>query len=290
MNSVIKKVFTTCLVSISAFSITGCGKNKDSKIETWDGTIGEVSEVKDGVVVIDTAEELAGLAKKVNEGTSYENVTIKLAVDMNLASKEWTPIGFGTMNYIGQIDGKEGAFFKGIFDGQNHTLHNLKITTFSKGGQGEASDSAGIGFIGLNNGTVKNLTIDTAEVKGNHYVGVLTGFNLNATIDNCHVKNGNVNSIYANEDDSGDKAGAIAGHFARGLYEQDIATITNCSVTNTIVKADRDAGQVIGCLSNGATQSNNSANNVKVEWNESGNTENKSGTNINNGIVGRIAD
>jgi len=290
MKKIWKKMLATSFIIPCAFSITGCGKDKDDdKMEKWDGTIEEVSEAEDGVITIDTAEELAGLAKKVNEGTTYSGYIIKLAQDMNLSNKEWTPIGFGSVNYIGQVDSTAGAPFEGTFDGQNHTIYNLKITTFSKGGLGNVNASAGVGFIGLNKGTVKNLTIDTAEVKGNHYVGVVTGFNLNASIDNCHVKNGNVNNVYANEDDSGDKAGAIAGHFARGVYETDTASLTNCSVENTTIKADRDAGQVIGCIAGGAAQSNNTATKVTVSWNESGNTENKSGTNITGNIVGRVA-
>ena len=289
MKKVFKKIIGSCMIIPCTFSLAGCDKDKDPKMETWDGSIKEVSEAVDGIVTIDTAEELAGLAKKVNEGTTYEGYTIKLAVDMDLANKEWTPIGFGNLNYVGEIDSQEGASFNGVFDGQDHTIHNLKITTFSRGGQGDIEAASGIGFIGLNKGTVKNLTIENANVKGNHYVGVLTGYNLNANIDNCHVKNSKVDCLYANVDDSGDKAGGIAGHFAKGLHDTDSATLTNCSVSNTEIKADRDAGKVIGCLSNGATQDNNRANEVSVGWNESGNTEGKSNTNITNDIVGRVA-
>lgn len=289
MNKLFKKVILSCVMIPSSFALTGCGKNNDPKIETWDGTTGEVSEAENGVITIETAEELAGLAKKVNEGTTYEGYTIKLAVDMDLTNKEWTPIGYGSVNYLGQIDSTAGAIFKGTFDGQKHTIHNLKITSFSKGGLGSATSSAGTGFIGLNLGTVKDLTIDNANVKGNHYVGVITGFNLNAHITNCHVKNSKVNCVYANDDDSGDKAGAIAGHIAKGLLEGDNASVSNCTAQNTQVSADRDGGQLIGCLANGATQNDNSATSVTVSWNESGNTENKSNTNITNDIVGRVA-
>lgn len=289
MNKFLKGLFTTCLVIPCAFSMSGCGKNNEPKMETWDGNVASVSDAVDGIITIDTAEELAGLAKNVNEGTTYKGYTIKLAVDMDLANIEWTPIGFGSANYLGVIDTTSGAYFEGIFDGGNHTIYNLKITSFAKGGQGEATASAGVGFIGFNRGTIKDLTIDTSDVKGNHYVGVLTGFNLNATINNCHIKNGKVNNVYANEDDSGDKAGGIAGHFARGILQDDAASISNCTVTNTTVSADRDAGQVIGCLSNGANQTFNTATQVSVSWNESGNVANKSNTNITNDIVGRIA-
>lgn len=289
MNKILKKVLSTCLIVPCAISLSGCNKDdNDPKMETWDGTIGEVSQATDGVIIIDTAEELAGLAKKVNEGTNYLGYTIKLATDMDLNNKEWTPIGYGSLNYIGEIDSHEGAVFSGTFDGGNHTIYNLKINSFSKGGLGATTSSAGVGFIGLNNGTIKNLIVDGANVKGNHYVGVVSGFNLNATITNCHVRNATVDNTYANEDDSGDKAGGIAGHFAKGILENDMAVMINCSVENSTIKADRDAGQVIGCIAD-AIQSDNTANKVTVSWNESGNTENKSNTNITNDIVGRVA-
>jgi hypothetical protein len=289
VNKFLKGTITSCLIIPCSFCLCGCGKEDAAKMENWDGTIAEVSEAEDGVISIETAEELAGLAKSVNEGTTYNGYTIKLTRDMNLANKEWTPIGFGSLNYIGEIDSNGGAFFDGVFDGGGHTIYNLKITSFSKGGQGSADASAGVGFIGCNTGTIKDLTIDGAAVNGNHYVGVLTGFNLNAEITNCHVVNAKVNCLYKNDDDSGDKSGAIAGHFARGLYENDVATLNGCSVKDTIIKADRDAGQVIGCISNGASQSGNTAENTIVGWNESGNTSGKSNTNITNNIVGRVA-
>ena len=43
---------------------------------------------------ISTAEELAGLAKLVNEGTeNFKNQIIRLTADIDLAGKDWTPIG-----------------------------------------------------------------------------------------------------------------------------------------------------------------------------------------------------
>ena len=287
MKKIWKSLLATSLAIPFTISIGGCGKDDDSKMETWDGTIQEVSAAENGVITIDTAEELAGLAKKVNEGTTYNGYTIKLAADMDLDNKEWTPIGYGTSNYAGEIE--TGAFFDGLFDGQNHTIYNLKITSFDKGGIGATDAATGVAFIGHNRGEIKNLTIDTADVNGNHYVGVISGFNVDATITNCHVKNSKVNNVYDNIDDSGDKAGAIAGHFAKGILQESVASLTNCSVENTTIKADRDAGQVVGCLANGATQSNNTATNVEVSWNESGTTEGKSNTNITDDIVGRIA-
>ena len=98
MNRIIKKARSVSLLIPCVLSLTGCNKDNRDKIETWDGTVGEVSEAVDGIITIDTAEELAGLAKKVNEGTNYSGYTIKLAVDMDLKNREWMPIGYGSVN------------------------------------------------------------------------------------------------------------------------------------------------------------------------------------------------
>ena len=47
---------------------------------------------------------------------SFKDQTVKLTADIDLQNEEWTPIG--------NIE----AFFQGTFDGQGHTISNLKIT------------------------------------------------------------------------------------------------------------------------------------------------------------------
>ena len=61
------------------------------------------------MIVITTAEELAGLAKAVNLGTDFKGITIKLAADIDLANFEWAPIGYGPnaagkTNIVGAMD------------------------------------------------------------------------------------------------------------------------------------------------------------------------------------------
>lgn len=43
MHKNFKKMFGFCLAIPLIFSINGCGKDDDPKIEKWDGTIAEVS-------------------------------------------------------------------------------------------------------------------------------------------------------------------------------------------------------------------------------------------------------
>ena len=66
-----------CLIIPCAFMFSGCKKETkpEAKIETWDGTITEVSVVDaddEGIILIDTAEKLAGFAAAVNDGESFE--------------------------------------------------------------------------------------------------------------------------------------------------------------------------------------------------------------------------
>jgi len=259
--------------------------------QQWDGTIAAVPTAVNNVIEITSAKQLAGLAKAVNEGNTFDGFTIVLTKDIDLMNIEWTPIGYGDSNYVETV--LSGAVFKGTFDGQNHTIYNLKITEFNKGGAVEGT-SSGIGLFGQIIGEVKNLAVDGAMVYGNHYVGTIVGKAINSNISNCMVRNAYVNCMYANDDESGDKAGAVVGHIAKGTRQGDAASITNCIVIDSEVQADRDAGQVIGCLSNGAVSENNMAEgNVNVSCNNSSEglaqpDYDKSGTNITNDIIGRV--
>jgi len=69
--------------------------------------------------MLTTADQLAGLAQLVNNGTdSFSGKTIQLDADISLSAyADWTPIGTSTNP------------FKGTFDGQNHTISDLTINT-----------------------------------------------------------------------------------------------------------------------------------------------------------------
>ena len=282
-----------CLIIPCTLMFSACKKDPGPQMEIWDGTTIEVSEAVNDVITIETAEELAGLAKSVNEGTSYEGITIKLTCDMDLANKEWKPIGFGSSGGTEIMDGNSVPF-RGIFDGQNHTIHNLKIISFVGGGL-DGTTPSGIGLFGHVIGSVKNITVNNATVAGNHYVGAVIGFATGAEIDNCHAKNVTVSCTYANDDESGDKAGVVIGFISNTANESSI--IKNCSAYSSNVNADRDAGRVLGCLSvnNYGTETTVNYENltsdlsVNVSWNQTGDgIKSSSGTNITQDVIGRI--
>ncbi len=277
-----------CLIIPCVFMATACSKDNGPKMETWDGTIAEVSEAENNTITIETAEEFAGFAASVNAGTTYEDVIIELTCDMDLQNIEWTPIGYGVTNTV--TEAVNGAVFKGTFDGKGYTIYNLKQVNFN-------TMREGTGLFGsILRATIKNLNINGAEIVGHHWVGALAGLVRASKVDNCNVENIKLSCVYDDiAEDNGDKAGAMIGYatFSRKPGSQLETVVTNCSVKNSTVNAVRDAGQLIGCIDASSSKmlSNNTALNVTVTANDSaeGTDEaGKKGQNIQNAIYGRF--
>lgn len=292
-NKILSFVLALCLIIPCAVMFTGC-KDKETKatIDAWDGTVAEVSAAdNNNVIIIETAEELAGLAKSVNEGTDYDGITVKLARDLDLQNKEWTPIGYGSNSGDETVDAHSAAF-KGNFDGQDHTIYNLKITTFV-GGSANAESATGIGLFGnIHGSTIKDLDIENAVVTGNHWVGAAVGFARACVINDVDVDNATITCTYLDKDEDGGKAGVVIGFIGNSIEKN--SSVTDCEADDSTVSAARDAGQVIGCQSTDpypgstttTTQSNNKAENVVVTDNNSNNDN--VNDNIKNEVVGRV--
>ncbi len=212
---------------------------------------------------VGSAESLFTFAKSVNEGgDAWMNQKVLLIADIDLENKAWTPIG--------QTGATE---FKGIFDGQNYTIKNLNVDNSDKT---DEHTSSGLFGWAESNVTIMNVKIDGATVKGNHNVAVIVGYTYSGKISNCHVTNAEIICTHANNDACGDKCGLIVG------YAGDESRITDCSASDSSVKAGRDAGQLVGCGYN-VSVSNCVATNVTVE-----NIEGCTGANINETIIGRV--
>lgn len=246
-----------------------------------------------GVVTFELADidALTAFRDSVNAGSTYKGATVLLMNDVDLNNEEFTPIGYGCCNNGSVYDDMTGPKFMGTFDGQNHTISSLKITTFNLGGEGALDASAGVGLFGqVVCATIQNLKIDGAQVQGNHWVGALAGFVSHSTINNCSVSNADVSCVFNNEDDSGDKAGALIGYISGDYTDRyQASAVTNCSATGSTVNADRDAGQVIGCTWEIVDTTGTTATDVTVSGNNTNSDTTKSGQNINNTVVGRIA-
>ena len=214
---------------------------------------------------IGSAESLFAFAESVNVGgDKWTNQKVLLVKDIDLANAEWTPIG--------QTGATE---FKGIFDGQNHTISNLKIDSSAQTGEHYSSGLFGWAESAV---TIQNVKVDGATVIGDHNVAVIVGYTYSGKVSNCHVSNAAITCNHANADACGDKCGLIAG------YSADEAKISNCSGSDSTVTAGRDAGQLIGS-GIGLTLSGCSATNVTVSATGDCNREG----NINQTLIGRTA-
>ncbi|MBM6937418.1 hypothetical protein H7U37_02595 [Pseudoflavonifractor phocaeensis] len=150
-------------------------------------------------------EELAGLARLVNAGNHFSGKTVTLTGDIDLAGREWTPIG----------GGGTGGQFRGDFDGRGHTISNLKITR----GLSYTAENKSIGLFGATqDGEIRDFTLYNAEVTGSGYVAAVVGGDayLESEITGVHVT-GSVR---------------ILGYwYAGGILGNGYTTVANCSVT-----------------------------------------------------------
>lgn len=238
--------------------------DKDAEYpDMWDGTVDTAwYNDTDTEFTIATSEELAGLAAIVN-GTATTNArtaiqddfagkTIKLASDINLNNINWTPIG----SFEYDRDAQKYAnyvVFRGNFDGQGHTINNLKIN---------APTTEGVAlFACAEAGTIQNLTMNNVNIVGGSHAGAILGrggsaYGKKNTITNCHVT-GDINIVV-----DWAYAGAIVG-------KANTLSISGCTVTpngdGVITATNRNAvGSVLGWIEQPSTIANCKATNMKL--------------------------
>lgn len=139
-----------------------------SSATAWDGSydISWYSSCTADTYHISTAKELAGIAYLVNtRKTEFLNKTIYIDEDINLSGAEWIPIDWGGWTDYNRFY----PGFRGILDGQNHTISNMTITS-AKAGNNAGLNIANndyyteIGLFGRMDGITRNLTIDQAVI------------------------------------------------------------------------------------------------------------------------------
>lgn len=173
-----------------------------------------------GNITITSADGLFWFAEQANAGNNFAGKTVKLANDIDLNDKLWTPIG---------IYNDSKTHFKGTFDGQGHTVSGVNVVESRKNG---------VGFFGkVYTGTIKNLTVEgNITANGCNYVGGIVGHGY-ATIVDC-VFRGNVGSATTMQ------VGGIAGS---GGF-----TVTRCSVYGNVT-AECWAGGIVGNCQDGGS-------------------------------------
>ena len=180
--------------------------NDENGTDVWVGKIAEKFAGGTGTesdpYQISNGAELAYLAQQVNAGESYSDKYFTLTNDIDLGSKEWTPIGNENENW-------NDYKFKGTFDGDGHIIRSLNVPDTALPGLfgrvtgviqnlivlgevhagniafGEYEATAGGIVCCGNNVTVQNCGFYGTIYSGNNTYGAILGSGSNATVKNC---------------------------------------------------------------------------------------------------------
>ena len=236
---------------------------KQNENNLW--TIVPAPAVVEGGYEISNAAQLKYFAESVNAGeTTYNGATIKLAADIDLQNEPWTPIGFNSNSVAGSE-----KYFTGTFDGQNHTIRNLKI---------DVKDQGGVGLFGtVHNASFKNFTLENVDIKAveseddpantsgaeNHsnyivggHTGAVVGYDAKAgevNFENVHVK-GLVRIEGETRAAQGQRIGGIIG--GRGSSKMTFKNVSVKGTDGSYIKGYCSTAGVSGQIQNVATYEN----------------------------------
>ena len=203
---------------------------KDYIVSVWDGESVETPTVDaNNVIRISSAAELVGLME-VTDNSIFIGKTIELQCNIDLGHHRVKGIG-------------GGSNFAGVFDGKGFTISNFEVDARDR------SYYAGLFNQVSHGGTIKNLTVANATIKGNSMVGaVASSLDSDAVVENCKAINCTLIGVK--------KVGSVVGYSAG-------STVTDNYAENCVVEYyEKEAGEVLGFENTGSTVSGNTFNNI----------------------------
>ena len=209
--------------------------------------------------LITSAQELAGLAYRVNSGTNYSGRYFRQTRDIDLSAHYWTAIG----------DFENGRSFLGNYNGDGHKITGLFINSGSFQGL--------FGYIGnSSSASIHDLAIVDSSIQGDDYLGAIVGYIENGTISNCYnagtvsgyssiagIAGSNISATIRNCYNTGNISGDVLVAGIVGEGGNSGGTVANCYNTARI-SGDAGIGGIIGynmgrvysCFNTGAVSGN----------------------------------
>ncbi len=214
---------------LAALCLAGIGDaipaHKTAAAEKTVGFGGGNGFTQDTAIEISTPEQLFLLSENVNSGNTFKGKFIRLTENIDLSAygkgspsdKGWTSIGYWTASF--------DRTFDGVFDGNQKTITGLYLNS-TTGAVADTNDKGLFGYIGKT-GTVKNLTVKSAEVISSSYTGIICGTNLGVVL-NCRTDG----KVVGDEE-----TGGVAG--------QNLGLIINAN-SSANVEGRSKAGGIVG--------------------------------------------
>ncbi len=172
-------------------------------------------------LLLSTPTQLRLFAYYVNSGKDdFAGETVRLGKDIDLDSREWTPIGGNNTTDT------SGKAFQGTFDGQGYSISNLRVS----------ANYYYVGFFGNSKGTIRNLGIQSGSVKGANKAAGLAG-HATGTISNCYSR-----------------ATVSSAGYAGGLVGMGSKTVIEDSYAQATVSSSGSAGGLIAYFASSTTE------------------------------------
>ncbi|MGN0845879.1 MAG: hypothetical protein ACI4RA_00665, partial [Kiritimatiellia bacterium] len=227
-----------------------------------------------------TPEQLAGLAKLVNEGNTFagKQINVDETLDLGCYNKdgrvvEWTPIGVQGHPFMGNFamfnDGvviknmmineptKDNQALFGFVDGwptfERVVLENVDVT-----GKGSVAGLIGEGAVGTINDCVVKGSVNIAGMNGGSYAAAIFAHGYVNDITDCSVIGSEDSSIKSTS-----QAGGIAGFTGESLKAFGVK-IQGCHVEGIHLEADKRTGAIAASVQYGGAVMNCSAKNVTM--------------------------
>ncbi|MBO5224058.1 MAG: hypothetical protein J6C23_06080 [Clostridia bacterium] len=185
------------------------------------------SNTSEKKIVINSVADFVEFADSVNAGNAYSGWNVFLNTNIDLDGANWAPING----------------FKGTFNGQGYEVSDFVVNV----------DGNFAGLFGKAHGNITNLSVDNAYIAGKHWVGGIVGYNY-GSVTKCSVTNSTIVGADATLND-GDKVGGIVGQIMEKGQGTAGYTVSDNTVKNVTLVANRDVGGIAGALAR--------ANNVK---------------------------
>ena len=241
-----KKLFITIIAIFLTFNMMA--------LDVWDGSAEPWTHgtgVSSDPYLIETAENLAYLAQKVNEGYQAQGMAVfkytyfLLTDDLDLNNINWTPIGNVNMNM-------QGYYFAGVFDGWYHNIDHLKIQS--------NADVCGL-FAGLGGeqapppggktGVIMHLSVTNGNIisTGTGAGGIVGGMAGEAFVYQCSFSG----TISVSNSGSYCGAGGIVAAIAENSGINECSFHGSITASNSSFTGAAGAGGIVGIAMDNAT-------------------------------------